>query len=76
RLELAIDGRGVMRILGCGPGPRVGRALRYLTDCVVEDPSQNTADRLRERLLAWAGDPAGNPAGAGALGSLAKEPAR
>jgi tRNA nucleotidyltransferase (CCA-adding enzyme) len=54
RFDLALDGAGVMRVLGCGPGPRVGRALRYLTDAVVEDPSRNTPEALRALLEAWA----------------------
>lgn len=53
RFDLALDGADVMRLLGCGPGPRVGRALRYLTDCVVEDPSRNTPDTLRALLADW-----------------------
>jgi tRNA nucleotidyltransferase (CCA-adding enzyme) len=54
RLDLALDGADVMRILGCGPGPAVGRALRDLTDAVVEDPSRNTPEGLRALLEAWA----------------------
>ena len=54
RFDLALDGAGVMRVLGCGPSPRVGRALRYLTDAVVEDPSRNTPEALRSLLEAWA----------------------
>jgi tRNA nucleotidyltransferase/poly(A) polymerase len=50
---LALDGRAVMAILGCGPGPAVGRALRQLAKAVAADPACNTADGLRERLLAW-----------------------
>lgn len=59
RLDLALDGRVVMQILGCGPGREVGRALRALTEAVVEDPACNTPEGLRERLLAWkaAGSP-------------------
>jgi len=53
RLDLAVDGRFVMEVLGCGPGPQVGRALRFLTDCVLEDPARNTADVLRRLLLDW-----------------------
>jgi tRNA nucleotidyltransferase (CCA-adding enzyme) len=53
RLDLAIGGRDVMRILGWGPGPHIGAALRHLTDRVVEDPSHNEPERLRELLLAW-----------------------
>jgi tRNA nucleotidyltransferase (CCA-adding enzyme) len=58
RFDLAIRGDEVMRILGCGPGPRVGRALRFLTDCVIEDPACNTPDALRARLAAWLSEPA------------------
>ena len=54
RQDLAIDGERVMRILGCEPGPVVGRALRHLTDCVVEDPSCNTPEALGALLEAWA----------------------
>ena len=54
RHDLAIDGERVMRILGCKPGPVVGRALRHLTDRVVEDPSCNTPEALHALLEAWA----------------------
>jgi len=54
RQDLAIDGQQVMRILGCKPGPVVGRALRHLTDRVVEDPSCNTPEALQALLEAWA----------------------
>jgi tRNA nucleotidyltransferase (CCA-adding enzyme) len=53
RAHLAIDGRDVMEILGAGPGPRVGRALRHLTECVRRNPECNTEDALREMLRAW-----------------------
>jgi hypothetical protein len=42
-----------MEILEIGPGPAVGRALRYLTERVGEDPGCNTEDELRELLRAW-----------------------
>ena len=54
RFDLALDGADVMRILGCGPGRTVGRALAHLTDCVVEDPSRNTPEALRALLESWA----------------------
>jgi tRNA nucleotidyltransferase (CCA-adding enzyme) len=53
RFDLALDGAGVMRALGCGPGPRVGRALRYLTDAVIEDPSRNSPEALLRLLEVW-----------------------
>jgi tRNA nucleotidyltransferase (CCA-adding enzyme) len=54
RFDLAIRGEEVMRLLGCRPGPQVGQALRFLTERVIEDPSCNTPDRLRELLAGWA----------------------
>jgi len=54
RRELALDGGDVMSELGCGPGPRVGRALRALAGFVEADPSRNTPDALREELRRWA----------------------
>ncbi|HTF33398.1 MAG TPA: CCA tRNA nucleotidyltransferase [Myxococcota bacterium] len=55
RLDLAVDGRFVMEVLGCAPGPEVGGALRFLTDRVLEDPARNTPEALRALLLGWAG---------------------
>jgi hypothetical protein len=52
-LALALDGRAVMEILACGPGPEVGRALRHLAKAVAAEPACNNAVTLRERLLAW-----------------------
>lgn len=54
RRDLALDGDAVAAALGRGPGPVIGEALRYLTECVLDDPSINTADGLRERLHTWA----------------------
>ena len=51
--DLALDGRAVMAILGAGPGPHVGEALRHLLDRVLEDPSLNVAPALERELLAW-----------------------
>jgi len=53
RFDLAIRGDEVMRQLGVGPGPHVGRALRFLTECVIDDPACNTPDALRARLATW-----------------------
>jgi tRNA nucleotidyltransferase (CCA-adding enzyme) len=51
--DLALDGRAVMEILGAGPGPHVGEALRHLLDRVLEDPSRNVEEALRRDLEAW-----------------------
>jgi tRNA nucleotidyltransferase (CCA-adding enzyme) len=53
RRDLALDGAAVMETIGRGPGPHVGRALRALTERVLEDPGCNTAERLREILRDW-----------------------
>jgi tRNA nucleotidyltransferase (CCA-adding enzyme) len=54
--ELALDGQRVMEILAQGPGPRVGQAVRYLLDRVIEDPSANAPARLEAMLRAWKAD--------------------
>jgi len=53
RFDLAIDGADVMEALGSGPGRHVGRALRYLTERVVEDPNANTREELLRLLADW-----------------------
>jgi tRNA nucleotidyltransferase/poly(A) polymerase len=60
RAELALSGAQVMECLGVGPGPRVGSALRFLLERVLEDPAENTPERLRAALRVWAeSDPRG-----------------
>jgi tRNA nucleotidyltransferase (CCA-adding enzyme) len=51
--DLAIDGRGVMEVLGAGPGPHVGEALRHLLDRVLEDPALNVGPALEGELRRW-----------------------
>lgn len=51
--ELALDGRAVMALLGQGPGPHVGEALRHLLDRVLEDPARNTWEALEAELRRW-----------------------
>ena len=48
--ELAIDGHTVMRQLGIGPGPQVGKILERLMALVTEHPELNTPDRLVDIL--------------------------
>ncbi len=57
--DLALDGRAVAEALGTGPGPRVGEALRYLLDRVLEQPEQNEPERLRAALREWSAREAG-----------------
>jgi tRNA nucleotidyltransferase (CCA-adding enzyme) len=44
--DRAVDGHDVMRELGMPPGPRVGQALAYLLERVLEDQSLNERERL------------------------------
>jgi tRNA nucleotidyltransferase (CCA-adding enzyme) len=44
--DLAIDGREVMTILGCGPSRRVGDALDRLLELVLDDPTLNQRETL------------------------------
>ena len=53
RTELALDGRAVMALLGCGPGRRVGAALRFASEWVAEDPSRNDVESLSSAVLEW-----------------------
>ena len=56
RSTLAVGGDDVMRWLGCPPGPEVGRALRWLTERVAEDPTRNEPEALRALLEGHSAD--------------------
>lgn len=47
-----LDGEAIMRILGIGPGPRVGEAYRYLLEVRLEEGPLG-ADEAERRLRAW-----------------------
>ena len=51
--DLALDGRGVMDILGIDGGREVGEALRHLLHVVLEDPARNHPAGLETALRAW-----------------------
>ncbi len=42
-----------MRVLGAGPGPHVGEALRHLLERVLEDPGENREEQLSSALRRW-----------------------
>jgi tRNA nucleotidyltransferase (CCA-adding enzyme) len=48
--DLALDGLEVGTLLDLEPGPIIGRALRFLVECVIEDPDRNTPERLAALL--------------------------
>lgn len=50
---LALGGAEVMRRLGMGPGPWIGRALAHLARFVAEDPARNTPECLIAELREW-----------------------
>jgi tRNA nucleotidyltransferase (CCA-adding enzyme) len=51
--DLALDGRAILDVLGSGPGPHVGEALRHLLDLVLAHPEENTPERLTASLRRW-----------------------
>ena len=51
--DLALDGAKVMGRLGIAPGPRVGEAMRYLLDRVLDEPGLNTPQALGQLLDEW-----------------------
>ncbi|MDQ6859181.1 MAG: CCA tRNA nucleotidyltransferase [Chloroflexota bacterium] len=44
--DLAVDGTDVMRELGIGPGPAVGRVIAAVFERVLDDPDLNRRERL------------------------------
>ena len=56
RSGLALSGAQVMEALGTGPGPQVGRALRFLTEWSEGDEARNEEGALRAALEQWARD--------------------
>ncbi len=53
RRDLALDGNEVMELMGIASGRAVGAALEHLLDSVLDDPSRNTKEALRQELRAW-----------------------
>ena len=53
--DLEVDGNDVMRELGIGPGPEVGRVIAAAFERVLDDPDLNTRERLL-RLIHEIGD--------------------
>jgi tRNA nucleotidyltransferase (CCA-adding enzyme) len=51
--ELALNGGAIMAALGVGPSPLVGEATRFLMERVLDEPSRNTPESLRELLTGW-----------------------
>jgi len=48
--DLAVNGADVMRVLGTGPGPRVGAELEALLEEVLDHPERNERETLLRRL--------------------------
>ena len=55
--QLAIDGNDLVKELGLAPGPRIGELLGRLLDAVLDDPSQNTRERLLALARSWQSEP-------------------
>jgi tRNA nucleotidyltransferase (CCA-adding enzyme) len=48
RTDLALDGQDIMHMFGIQPGPLVGRIADYLMEAVLDDPENNTVERLEK----------------------------
>jgi tRNA nucleotidyltransferase (CCA-adding enzyme) len=51
--ELALTGGDIMDTLGVGPSAIVGQATRFLLESVLDDPTLNQPERLKELLRTW-----------------------
>lgn len=49
--ELAVDGNDIMRVLGIGPGKRVGKIKQKLLRAVLDDPGKNSRKALLEMVM-------------------------
>jgi tRNA nucleotidyltransferase (CCA-adding enzyme) len=51
--DLALNGGAIMSTLGVGPSPIVGEATRFLVEQVLDEPTLNEAETLKELLRRW-----------------------
>ncbi|QRK06104.1 CCA tRNA nucleotidyltransferase [Archangium violaceum] len=51
--DLALNGGAIMATLGVGPSPIVGEATRFLLEQVLDEPSRNEPETLKELLRRW-----------------------
>jgi poly(A) polymerase/tRNA nucleotidyltransferase (CCA-adding enzyme) len=49
--DLAIGGADIIEALGIGEGPEVGKILRKLFEAVLENPEENTREKLISLVL-------------------------
>ncbi len=49
--DLALDGNDIMEMFSLQPGPIVGKILDYLLEQVLDNPSQNAAETLKELAI-------------------------
>jgi len=49
--QLALNGKDIMDITGLKPGKEIGRMLKFLLEKVIEDPEQNTKEKLQKLVL-------------------------
>ncbi len=46
--DLQIGGKEIMELFSLPPGPKVGEILKYLLEQVLDDPTQNNEEKLRQ----------------------------
>jgi tRNA nucleotidyltransferase (CCA-adding enzyme) len=55
--QLAVDGNDLVAALGIAPGPQVGELLQRMLETVLDDPTQNTPERLLALAREWLAEP-------------------
>jgi tRNA nucleotidyltransferase/poly(A) polymerase len=73
--ELAVNGDDLIRELGVGPGPEIGRILDGLLRAVLDDPGRNERDELLRLAHQVAAVPAGGASAHHNAGSRGSESA-
>jgi tRNA nucleotidyltransferase (CCA-adding enzyme) len=51
--DLALTGGDIMATLGVGPSAIIGEATRFLLESVLDDPSLNQPEKLKDVLRTW-----------------------
>lgn len=51
--DIAISGHDIMALLNISPGPDVGKIVNHLFECVLDEPSINNSERLKEIAISY-----------------------
>lgn len=59
--DLALNGHDLMRLFKLKPGPPLGRLIEHLVECVLDNPADNTEERLTELAKSYLNDDSTHP---------------